>query len=287
VQVVPERAPPSDLDRKSLTLDSGRELAWDKLLLACGARAKPAGVRGEAAGEVCYFRNCADLDRILGRVPAAGGTAVVLGGGLVGFKLTVGLVARGMRVLLLVSSPRPLSLNVDEYVGEWAAGRLAAHPDITLRTNTTVDRVDRAPDGRLALTTVAGERLEADLVAAGKGVEADIAWLAAAGLEARSGLLVDHRLRTSAPDVYAAGDCVQALDLVHGEPWINAVWPLAVEQGRVAAMNLAGFACSYPGGISMNAIPVFGSQMISVGAVNPRFTEGCARQVSRTRRGPT
>lgn len=269
--ILPERAVALDADRKRLTLASGRELGYDRLLLACGAAPRLVPLPGEAAKEICYFRGKADLERVLARVKP-GGLAAVLGGGLVGFKLTMGLLARGMRVVLLVASPRPLALNVDAHVGAWAAAQFAATEGVDLRTRTEVVDATFAPDGRVRLSLADGTSLDADLVAAGKGVTPELGWLSAAGLAVNDGVLADNRLRTSAPDVFVAGDLAETWDLVHEAPRVNAIWPMAVEQGRIAALNMAGLDSPYDGSLAMNAIPLFGKHMVSIGAVNPRFT---------------
>jgi NAD(P)H-nitrite reductase large subunit len=284
VTLARERAVALSPARGLLTLASGKELAYDRLLLACGAGPRPAGVSGPLRDEVCFFRGRADLARILDRV-RPGGVAAVLGGGLVGFKLTMGLLARGMAVHLIVASPRPLSLNVDAYVGDWVAARLAAEPGVTLRTSASVNEIHAGTSRPLRLALNTGESLEVDLAAAGKGVVPNISWLADSGLPTDAGILADAYLRTADERIFAAGDMAQVPDLVHGEARINAVWPVAVEQGRVAALNMAGVKTPCPPTLAQNAIPVFGSRMISVGAVNPAFTQDCSALEAMCPRG--
>ena len=274
VTVLGDRAVALDPARSSLQLASGGSLSYDRLLLACGARPRPAGLTGPLAGQVCYFRGRRDLERILDRV-RPGGAAAVLGGGLVGFKLTMGLLKRGMRVALIVTSPRPLSLNVDAHVGNWVGERLQNTPGVTLLTSTSVTRVEAGTGAALRLTLDTGQSLDVALVAVGKGVVPETGWLSGSGLECDYGVVTDQYLRTTDDRVYAAGDLAQAPDLIHGDRRVNAIWPVAVEQGRVAAMNMAGVKAAYGGSMAMNAIPVFGSKMISVGVVNPSLTKGC------------
>ena len=274
VSILADKAVGLDAGWGRLFLASGKELAYDRLLLACGARPRPVEVAGDAAGEVCFFRGRRDLDNVLARV-RPGGVAAVLGGGLVGFKLTMGLLKRGMRATLIVTSPRPLSLNVDAHVGQWVGERLQNTPGVTLLTSASVTSIDTGTARPLRLVLDSGATLDVDLVAAGKGVLPNTGWLAGSGLECEYGVLADSSLRTSDERVFVAGDLAQAPDIVHGDRRTNAVWPVAVEQGRVAALNMAGLAAGYAGSLAMNAIPVFGSRMISVGLVNPSLTRGC------------
>ncbi|NMC48457.1 MAG: FAD-dependent oxidoreductase [Desulfovibrio sp.] len=284
VTLVREKAVRLEPDRARLTLASGKELSYDRLLLACGAKARPAGVGGSMTGEICYFRGRRDLSRIMARL-RTGGVAAVLGGGLVGFKLTMGLLERGMTVHLIVSSPRPLSLNVDEHVGAWVGDRLRDTPGVTLATGTSVTAVNPGTARPLKLSLSTGNVLEVDLVAAGKGVIPETEWLEDSGLERDDGILADRWLRTSDERVYVAGDLAQAPDMVSGEPRINAVWPVAVEQGRLAALNMAGVKTPYAGTLAQNAIPVFGSRMISVGMVSPALTRDCDAVITGGPRG--
>jgi NAD(P)H-nitrite reductase large subunit len=269
-----EKAASLDPGRGSLTLASGQELTYDRLLLACGSHPRPVEASGTMASEICFFRSRQDLERILAQVKP-GGMAAVLGGGLVGFKLTMGLLKRGMAVTLIVASPHPLSLNVDEYVGSWVGERLKNTPGVTLLTSTSVTSVDAGASKPLRLALDTGGSLDVDLVAAGKGVLPETGWLSGSGLACDYGILADDSLRTSDERIYVAGDLAQAPDIVHGDQRVNAIWPVAVEQGRVAALNMAGVKTTYGGSMAMNAIPVFGSRMISVGMVNPAQTRGC------------
>lgn len=269
-----DRALALDPGRGRLELASGRSLTYDRLLLACGARPRPVDLTGPMAGQICFFRGRRDLERILGRV-RPGGAAAVLGGGLVGFKLTMGFLKRGMTVTLIVTSPRPLSLNVDSHVGNWVGERLKNTPGVTLLTSTSVRSVEAGAGSPLRLDLDSGQSLEVDIVAAGKGVIPETGWLSDSGLQCDYGIVADAALRTTDERVYVAGDLAQAPDLIHGDTRVNAIWPVAVEQGRVAALNMAGIKTAYAGSMAMNAIPVFGSKMISVGVVNPALTRGC------------
>ncbi len=287
VAVEAERAAALAPDRQVLTLESGKEIAYDRLLIATGASPRRVEVAGDKAGEIRYFRGREDLAAVLDGIKP-GGLAVVLGGGLVGFKLTHGLLARRMRVRLIVASPRPLALNVDEYLGGIIGRNLASLPGVELSINTSVTAMETGQERRYKLTLSTGATLEADLVAAGKGVIPAVGWLTGSGLfdgEGQDGLPVDEHLKTRAAHVYAAGDLAQAHDLALDASQVNAIWPLAVEQGRYAAWNMAGQPAAYPGGLAMNSIPMFGSHLVSVGAVNPRYTAGCESLAIEPRKG--
>ena len=269
-----ERAAGLDPNRRVVHLASGRELPYDAALVATGSIPRPAGVSGPSCGEILYFRGRTDLEKLLAAV-RPGGVAAVLGGGLVGFKLTVGLLSKGMAVTLMVASPRPLSLNVDAAVGSMVGRMLAEQPGVTLMTGVSVACMEPGRERRFRLTLSDGSVHEVDLVAAGKGVVPATAWLDGSGIEGRDGIGCDAFLETAAPGVFVAGDAALTTDVSLGEPRLNAIWPMAVEQGRYAAANMAGRRTAYPGSLSQNAVPVFDAMMISVGTVNPRYAVGC------------
>jgi len=269
-----ERAVGLNANCRLVTLASGRELPYDAVLLATGASPRPAGVSGPLAGDILYFRGRTDLSKILAGI-RPGGVAAVLGGGLVGFKLTCGLLARGMTVRLMVASPRPLSLNVDATAGALVGAMLANRPGVELYTGVSVRRMEPGRERRYRLLLSDGTAHEVDLVAAGKGVIPSTDWLQGTGIGTPDGIPCDDFLETAAPGVFVAGDVAITNDVSLGGPRVNAIWPMAVEQGRYAAANMTGQHSPYPGSLSQNAVPVFDSLMLSVGTVNPRYTGGC------------
>jgi NAD(P)H-nitrite reductase large subunit len=113
-----------------------------------------------------------------------------------------------------------------------------------------------------------GGRLDCQMVLVGKGVRPDLTLARTAGVTTDWGILVDEHMRTSVPDIYAAGDVAQAHDVLHGEQYVNALWPLAAQQGAVAGRNMAGQpGASYPGWFAMNSLQVFGMPVITLGMI--------------------
>ena len=110
-----------------------------------------------------------------------------------------------------------------------------------------------------------GKEIQSDVLVVGKGVVPRLELARSAGLTVDAGILVNEFLETSEADIFAAGDCCQALDVTRGRPWINAVWPVAVEQGYYAGLNLAGIPASYPGSIGLNSLKTPLSHLINAG----------------------
>jgi nitrite reductase (NADH) large subunit len=117
---------------------------------------------------------------------------------------------------------------------------------------------------------VAGRTMPADMVVMAVGVRPNSELAAAAGLAVGRGITVNEFQQTSDKDIYAAGDCAEALDNLTGSQTIQATWPVAVEQGRVAANNMAGYKTLFGGSVAMNAVEIAGIPLVSVGDIEGR-----------------
>lgn len=130
-----------------------------------------------------------------------------------------------------------------------------------------------------------GEVLEADLVVAATGVKPHVEYLSDSPIETRWGVTVDDHLRTTVPGVVAAGDVAEAADWLTGERYVHAIFPNAVAQGELAALNLLGADILYQGAESMNSLKHLGIPIVAIGTIdNPddvlRFeAEGVVRSV--------
>jgi NAD(P)H-nitrite reductase large subunit len=103
----------------------------------------------------------------------------------------------------------------------------------------------------------------------GKGVNPAVSFLPRDKIKVDLGIVVDEHLETSLPGVFASGDVAEHIDIARKTRWVNAIWPVAVEQGRIAGMNMAGRRVCYPGSLSRNVIRIFGTDVLTVGLVNP------------------
>jgi NAD(P)H-nitrite reductase large subunit len=110
-----------------------------------------------------------------------------------------------------------------------------------------------------------GAELAADLLVAATGLRPNIEFLAGSGIDTGWGVLVDDHLRASVPDVYAAGDVAETFDRLTGERYVHAIFPNAVEQGRIVALNLLGHDVAYDGADNMNSLKHLGLPVMAVG----------------------
>jgi NAD(P)H-nitrite reductase large subunit len=251
----------------SVHLSTGETLGYDRLLVATGAAPKLPEIEGIQKPDVFGFRTLQDAQGILNRLPHVQ-KAVVLGGGLVGLKAACGLAARGVEVIVAADSPRILSQMMND---EAAAVYEDLFEDRGIHIRTRMTPVEVLGQQRVTGVRFAdGTELRCQLVVIGKGVEASMELINGTEIECDHGILVDEHCRTNVENIYAAGDVAQTMDVVRGEKWTNALWPCAVEQGRIAGLNMVGQEVVYQGSMGMNSVQFLDLPVISAGLVGLR-----------------
>ncbi|OGF54457.1 MAG: hypothetical protein A2Z21_00420 [Candidatus Fraserbacteria bacterium RBG_16_55_9] len=251
-----------------ILLSTGKSLTYDKLLITTGAAPKFPPIDGIQKKGVFGFRTLKDAQGILRELPHVR-QAVVLGGGLVGLKAACGLAARqGVEVTVAADSPRILSQMMSE-------GAATVYEDlfeergIHVRTRVTAQEIlgGECVEG---VRFADGTRLDCQLIVMGKGVEANLELIEGTDIQYEHGILVNERCCTNIENIYAAGDVAQTMDVVRGEKWTNALWPCAVEQGRIAGSNMTGQVMRYQGSMAMNSVQFLDLPVISAGLAGLR-----------------
>src|SRR5262249_40786609 len=128
-------------------------------------------------------------------------------------------------------------------------------------------------EGRKQITLKNGESLSADLVIVATGIRPNMELVADSGIRADQGILVNERMQTNFPFIYAAGDVAQGPELLGDKPAVQAIQPTAVDHGRVAGANMAGQDVRYPGSLLMNVLDACGLQCVSFGRWADRAAE--------------
>ena len=243
-----------DTDGSRVTLGDGSELGFDRLLLATGAR--PISIAGAELDGVHYLRTLSDCDALRRRLES-GGHVVVVGAGWIGSEFAASARQRGLEVTVV----DPLALPNERIFGpEVGAFYRDVHRDhgVELALGEGVDAFEG--DRSVARVRTAGGRvIECDFVVVGIGVTPRVELAAATGLEFDNGILVDEKLQTSAPSVFAAGDVANAWNPFYGERIRVEHWSNALNQGPAAARAMLGERISY------DRIPYFFSDQYEVG----------------------
>ncbi len=251
-------------DTRTLLLEDGRQLSYDALVIATGARGQRIAVPGADLPGVFTLRDLEDL-RGIEALLGPGRSAVVVGGGNVGLQAAEALRERGLSVTVVLRSPYPLSQMVDGEAGR-RVGSLFSEHDLGLRPGR--DPVEILGEERVTGVKLDnGEIIAADLVVVGKGIVPNVEWLARSGVEIGRGVRVDRSGRTNVPGVFAAGDCAETTAPLTGVSSVSGIWPVAYEMGRAAGSAAVGVDRPSAGALRLNASKFFGRTIISIGEV--------------------
>ncbi len=263
-----------DLENKRIQMENGYQ-PYDKLLIATGSVfGIPPINHFRTASNVYGFRDLSDAQKIDEAVKAKQAKHVfIVGSGLVGLDVATGLMERGVKVTIAEMAPRVMPLQTDDTAAKAYQERFEAHGARFLLGIGASDSIINDQNEITAVVLSTGETVECDFVICAAGVRPNIAWLEGSGLAMERGITVDANMRTSAPDVYAAGD-VTAL---------AGVWPNAMDMGRVAASNMCGVPTEYTDRYCMkNTSNFFGLQMLTIGDINAQV-EGAEIYVKESR----
>ncbi len=248
-----------DRQARTVTAASGLRMPYDRLLIATGSRPLAPPIPGLGLPGVCAFRDIADVEKML----AASRThrrAVVIGGGLLGLEAAWGLKQRGMSVALVHLMPTLMERQLDAAAGQMLQRDLDRR-GIAFFTDGQTEEIlgtERAEGVALA----DGREIPADLVVLAIGIRPNIDLARAAKLEVNRGIMVFDDLRTSDPDIFAVGECVEHRGQVFG--LVAPIW----DQAKVCAAQLAGDrSAAYASRALATSLKITGIDMFSAGAL--------------------
>ncbi len=249
-------------DAGALTLESGDEVEFDKLLIATGASPVKPPVPGLDLPGVHHCWTLEDARHIIKRAEK-GADVVLMGTGFIGCIIMEALALRGVNLTAIELEDRMLPRMMDRG-GSAMIKRWCEAKGITVLTSAKVTAVEESGGG-LRVSLEKGEPLQTALVVVATGVKPNIGFLEGSGIETGEGIWVDNHLRTSAENVHAAGDVAEGPDFSTGGRAVHAIQPTAVEHGRIAALNMAGREAAYKGSLSMNVLDTVGLISCSFG----------------------
>jgi NAD(P)H-nitrite reductase large subunit len=262
IGLVHARARGLDTAARSVEIESGRPIPYDRLLIATGSRPSREQIPGIDLPGVHTCWTLDDARTIVAR--ARPGTRVVqMGAGFVGCIIMEGLLSRGVNLTILVRSGymvrRMMDPTASGLIRRWCETRGV---EILTRTQPSELRMN---GGALQVDLGEGRILPADMYLSVVGVDPNLEFLAGSGIDIRQGVLVDADMQTSVAGVYAAGDVAESTDCITGKRQMNAIQPNAVEQGRIAALNMAGRPARFKGSFAFNVLTTLGLASSSFG----------------------
>ncbi|AMJ64816.1 NAD(P)/FAD-dependent oxidoreductase [Hymenobacter sp. PAMC 26628] len=275
LELVQTEATGVDVAARTVQLATGPHLAYDRLLLATGSVPRIPDWPGQQLAGVQGFYGLPDLET-MSRNTQGIRRAVVVGGGLIGVELAEMLHSRGIHVTWLVREgrywqsvlPPEESALLEAYFRKY---------NIDLQLNSEVRELLGNVQGQVrAVVTTTGQELPAEWVGLATGVQPNLALAKAAGLDTDRGILVNELLETSAPGVYAAGDCAQHRQPAPGEVAVEQLWYTGRMQGETVAHTLCGQPTPYRRGEWFNSAKFFNLEYQTYGRVPARPTAGIA-----------
>jgi NAD(P)H-nitrite reductase large subunit len=301
VEQVHARALSIDSKAKTIQLDNGQALKFDKLLIATGSRPVRPPIPGMDSPQVHPCWTLEDARAIMA-LAKPGARVVQMGAGFIGCIIMEALAARGVTLSVVEMGdrmvPRMMGPVAGNMIRDWCeakgvqvftSAKVEAivpngteNPGLLSKLANAVGMGDEPTDAAVTVRLSTGQKIPADLVISATGVKPNIDFLKDSGVTCLQGVLTDEYLQTNVPGIYAAGDCAEAFDKVSGTTIVSAIQPNAAEQARVAALNMVGQTATLKGVTQINVLDTLG--LISTSFGNWQGVPG-GDQVSLTAQG--
>ena len=259
------RAKAVDVAKKSVALDDGISLAYDRLLIATGSTPANPPIPGIHTDGVLHCWTLKDARAIAQRA-GKGARVLQMGAGFIGCIIMESLAARGVQLSVVEMGdrmvPRMMGPTAGGMIKDWCEKK-----GVRVFTGARVDAIEpaAAPASGLKVRLSNGQMIEADLVISATGVKPNIAFLKDSGVTCQQGVLTDAHMRSSVPGIYAAGDCAEAFDQPSGKAIVSAIQPNAADQAYIAAMNMVGRKASLKQVTQINVLDTLGLISTSFG----------------------
>jgi NAD(P)H-nitrite reductase large subunit len=250
-------------EKEKIRLSNGKELSYEKLLIAAGANALIPSLDGLEGEGVFTFKTLEDAEKIIA-VSEKGKRAVVMGGGFIGLEIAEALCKVGCHVTVIERENRVLPRMLDREMSQLVQSHMEKH-GIIIKTGTRVEYVNRSLDRKLrAVETDKGDSHDCDILIVASGVVPNLEIVQNSSLATDRGILVDQHMQTNNAHIYAAGDIAE-VQLEDGR-WMNPIHINAVKGGQIAGLNMIGLSYKYESFHEfMNVVTFFGLPVLSLG----------------------
>jgi len=250
-----------DTAARTVALDDGSMLRYDRLLIATGSSPASPPIPGIHAAGVHPCWTLQDA-RAIAQLATKGARVLQMGAGFIGCIIMEALAARGVHLTVVEMGdrmvPRMMGPTAGGMIKHWCEAK-----GVVVFTGTRVEAIETHAPLRVRLSN--GQHLECDLVISATGVKPNIGFLEDSGVKCLLGVLTDEHLQTNVPGVYAAGDCAEAFDKITGKTIVSAIQPNAADQARVAALNMVGHRAELRGVTQINVLDTLGLISTSFG----------------------
>lgn len=265
-----EKAIHIDTDKKEVSLESGKNVSYDKLLIATGGTPFIPPMEGLDKENVFTFIKKDDI-KAIAKVCGSDKKAVIVGAGLIGLKAAEGLLSLGVDVTVVELATRVLPAILDDEAAGIVQRQLEGK-GIKFELGNSVKAIngEKKVSG---VTTANGASYDADMVIVAVGVRPNTAVTKDSNITVNRGIVIDEHCMTNIEGVYSAGDVAEGYDIVYKQQRVLPILPNAYRQGETAGLNMAGQMKPFKGGFAMNSIGFFGLPMITAGIIKPEGDE--------------
>ena len=268
--ILNDKAVKIDTDSKTVKTNRGLSINYDKLFIATGAEADMPQYNGDYSdASVAVVRNIEDVEKIKRQTASCKGkNAVMVGAGLVTLEVGWALVKAGFSVIYIVRSNRILSQILDMESSEMVQKYIERNFPVKFIKESDVEFIEEKDNGVCVRLTTKKE-INGCVIVVGKGVKPNVDFLEGSSIKTlNGGMDVNGYMQTNNKDVYAAGDAAAFEDVADNSKKVHPIWPVAVEQAKSAAKNMAGIKTYHMPEFSRNALPVFGITIFTGGISN-------------------
>jgi len=246
--------------RNMVVTENGREIAYDKLLIASGASPLKASIKGIDKEGLCFFNRLADAKRLSQQVPRAK-NAIIIGAGAIGVELAIAFSKMGINVLVVELLDKILPQMLDEELARHIQGKLVGS-GVRFMLGGSVSRIIGGDQATGII--VGGREISGDLIIVAIGVKPNIDFLRSSNVRVKQGILVNEKMQTNVSNIYAAGDVAESIDPYGGYELVFN-WYNAVDQGWIAGCNLIGVENTYRASPGLVALKSLETPIISIG----------------------
>ncbi|MFH1230263.1 MAG: FAD-dependent oxidoreductase [Planctomycetota bacterium] len=267
--------------KKSIALKNGKTFFYDKLLIATGSVPIKPPIPGiDKKGVFCVdtlsntrrIKNYLRHEKIISSRGKTSGKVAIIGAGFTGIETALALRKQGIEVIILEMLDRILARMLDADFTNLVQQKISSLPadngekTIEFRLSTEVVEI-KGKDKVKSVVLKNGDNIPVDMVIVSVGVKPNTWFLNGSEIKTNKGILVDTGMQTSVADIYASGDVAETFDYITGEKTISAIWPNAVEQGKIAGLNMIGKETHYQGAYNINVLNLDGVPVVSMGKI--------------------
>lgn len=253
--------------QRKVILEDKKEISYPKLLIATGGVPFIPEIKGLDRDGVFTFTALDDAKKIKKYVQRVK-RVVIIGGGLIGLKAAESLEELGIRVTVVELMDRILSAVLDKKSSQIIQKHII-EVGIDIITNNTVKEIIGSDSLISGVILKDGKKVDCEMVLVAIGVIPSLELVKKTKVKVNRGILVNDRMETNIPGIFAAGDVVEAYDLVYQARRLTPIWPDAYRQGSIAGYNMSGIEKRHEGSLLMNAIEFYSLPFTSVGLINP------------------